>query len=131
MIVTSQISLRCTGGTHLFQAGVERKSVKEFTGHRSDAIDAYQITSEEQRESLSDILACKGTDVPEAKREESAETVVKSKSSSREFSKCTCSCVHHETSPTDSIVTVVKEIISKNMKKGTTNIKIEIELSSK
>ena len=34
-------SARCTGGTHLFRAGVQRKLVKETTGHSSDAIDKY------------------------------------------------------------------------------------------
>ena len=34
-------SLRRTGNTRLFQAGVKRKIVKECTGHRSDAIDKY------------------------------------------------------------------------------------------
>ena len=49
-------SLRCTGGTCLFQAGVGCKLVKEATGHRSDVIDTYQITSDEQREVMSKIL---------------------------------------------------------------------------
>ena len=30
--------------------------VKEVTGHRSDALDCYQITSEEQREKVSSVL---------------------------------------------------------------------------
>ena len=75
-------------------------------------------------------MACKGKDVPAEKSVESPQVEIKSTSSS-EIHKCTCSCLNHESSATDSIVTVVKEIISKNMKEGTTNIKIEIELSSK
>ena len=31
--------------------------VKECTGHRSDAVDKYQITSEEQQQKLSKIIA--------------------------------------------------------------------------
>ena len=42
-------SLRWTWGSRLFQAGVQRKLVKETTGHSSDAMDAYQITSDEQK----------------------------------------------------------------------------------
>ena len=42
-------SLRRSGTTRLFQAGVERKIVKEYTGHTSDAVDQYQITSADQR----------------------------------------------------------------------------------
>ena len=50
-------SLRRTGGSHLFQAGIERKIVKEITGHVSDVIDSYQLTSDEQRQACSEVLA--------------------------------------------------------------------------
>ena len=50
-------SLRRTGTTCLFQAGFERKLIKEFTGHVSDAVDAYAITSDAQRQVMSEILA--------------------------------------------------------------------------
>ena len=49
-------SLRRSGGTRLFRAGVDRKLVKEFTGHRSDAVDSYQVTSFEQRQMLSKVV---------------------------------------------------------------------------
>ena len=48
-------SLR-TGTTRLFRAGIDRKIIEEFTGHRSDALDNYQVTSYEQREELSVVL---------------------------------------------------------------------------
>ena len=54
-------SLRRSGGSCLFQAGVQRKLVKECTGHSSDAVDKYQITSDEQREVLSNILRVRST----------------------------------------------------------------------
>ena len=50
-------SLRHSGTTRLFQVGVECKLIKEFTGHRSDAIDAYQVTSDAQRQMLSEVIA--------------------------------------------------------------------------
>ena len=50
-------SLRCTGTTCLFQAGIDRKIVKEFTGNSSDAVDKYQITSHDQRKELSAVIA--------------------------------------------------------------------------
>ena len=56
-------SARCTGGTRLFQAGIDRKLVKEATGHTSDAVDKYQITSHEQRKAMSEILQNKPNDV--------------------------------------------------------------------
>ena len=49
-------SLRRSGGTRLFQAGVQRKLVKEMTGHTSDAIDKYQVTSDSQKHAMSKIL---------------------------------------------------------------------------
>ena len=49
-------SLRRTGGTRLFRGGIDRKLVKETTGHRSDSVDAFQITSDEQRAKTSEII---------------------------------------------------------------------------
>ena len=49
-------SLRRSGVRRLFQSGIDTKIVKEYTGHISDAVDRYQITSEQQRENLSKVL---------------------------------------------------------------------------
>ena len=49
-------SLRRTGTTRLFRNGIDRKLIKEFTGHSSDAVDAYAITSDQQHEQISKIL---------------------------------------------------------------------------
>ena len=49
-------SLRRSGGSRLFQAGVQRKIVKECTGHTSDAVDKYQITSNNQKQIVSEIV---------------------------------------------------------------------------
>ena len=46
-----------TGETCLFRAGVEWKLVKEKTGHSSDAVGKYQITSHEQEQMMSVVLA--------------------------------------------------------------------------
>ena len=50
-------SLRRSTTTRLFQAGVDKKLIREITGHRSDAIDKYAVTSDAQRTDISDILA--------------------------------------------------------------------------
>ena len=50
-------SLHRTSTTHLFQVGVPKKIIREFTGHRSDALAKYEVTSEDQKESLSKIIA--------------------------------------------------------------------------
>ena len=49
-------SLRRTCATRLFQAGVDTKLVKEVTGHTSDAINKYQLTSNVQKEQVSTIV---------------------------------------------------------------------------
>ena len=49
-------SLCRTCATRLFQAGQSSKLVKEITGHISDAVDKYQVTSDAQRMALSSIV---------------------------------------------------------------------------
>ena len=50
-------SLHRSGCTQLFQAGIDRKLIKEVKGHCSDAVDKYEITSVSQRQELSYVLA--------------------------------------------------------------------------
>ena len=61
-------SLRRTSATRLFQTGVEHKLVKEVTGHTSDAIDKYQITSDEQRETVSKVYDCPTVEIDLSKK---------------------------------------------------------------
>ena len=68
-------SARRTGGTILFRAGVQRKLVKEATGHRSDAVDKYQITSDKQREMMSKVIA--GQHVDEVREVCQPQSIVK------------------------------------------------------
>ena len=53
-------SLRRSNINCLFHAGVDKKLIREISGHRSDAIDKYSETSNAQRRHISNILA--GTD---------------------------------------------------------------------
>ena len=47
----------CRSGTSwLFQVGVDPKLIREFTGHRSDALYAYETTSDEQCANASKIV---------------------------------------------------------------------------
>ena len=46
-----------TGISCLFQAGVQRKLIKEYSGHHSEALDRYQIPSEKQIQEISSVLA--------------------------------------------------------------------------
>ena len=49
-------SLRATGATTLFNAGVPEKLIREVTGHRSNALQTYERPSLEQRQNVSKIL---------------------------------------------------------------------------
>lgn len=49
-------SLHRTAATCLFQAGQNVKLIKEITGHVSDAVEKYEITSDKQRMDLSSII---------------------------------------------------------------------------
>ena len=49
--------LRAIGATHLFEANVPEKLIKERTGHKSlDALRLYEHTSTEQQKSVSSLL---------------------------------------------------------------------------
>ena len=51
-------SLRATGATELYNAGVPEKIIKERTGHRSlEALRMYEQTSEKQHLAVSRILS--------------------------------------------------------------------------
>lgn len=49
-------SLRATAATRLYAAGVDEQLIAEKTGHRSSAIRNYKRTSEEQLQSVSDLI---------------------------------------------------------------------------
>ena len=127
-------SLRCSGGTRLFQAGVQRKLVKEVTGHTSDAIDKYQVTSDSQRAVMNDIL--QGNLVPAApssndldrvggttvnpKFEAKEEKVVSTKSVNESQNSC---------SSKSQFGGLIEEIVRSVNATGKAKIKIEIEIS--
>ena len=51
-------SLRATGASELFEAGVPEKIIKERTGHRSlEALRVYEHTSTEQQQAVSAVLS--------------------------------------------------------------------------
>ena len=58
-------SLRYTTATCLFRAGKNVKLIKEITGHVSNAVEKYEITSDQQRMELSSII--QGEEVNEIK----------------------------------------------------------------
>ena len=138
-------SLRRTGSTQLLQACVQKKIVKEVTGHASDAINAYQITSENQREEVSKILACKddgkpieigskfdtsslsdsGNDISMA---ENSEVTIPVVSSVRLNGKVVCSCSKIYTPHSNNLGEMINGIVQGNREGKKTVVKIQIEI---
>lgn len=122
-------SARRTGGTHLFRAGVQRKLVKECTGHRSDAVDKYQFTSDAQRAELCkiiredpNVIKCKEKSV-----ESDAEAVKQGDGNAKVEVKTNDSndCV---TVQSNDIGKIIEGVVSSAKGKGKTTIKIQIEI---
>ena len=133
-------SLRRSGGSRLFQAGVQRKIVKECTGHRSDAVDKYQITSDEQKKKVSSIIANKpsatvvtssmdpvGGTTLDPKYSAKVESVTNTKSERKVVNVDTncdgCSC------GSNNVGNLIDRIVSNVRSDGKTTIKIQIEIS--
>ena len=131
-------SLRRSGTSRLFRAGVQRKLVKECTGHLSDAVDKYQITSDEQREMMSKILhsgpgavstqtslpmksVC-GTVVNQNPKNVTKNVDVKTEESSEGCNACNCS--------KKQFGGLIEHIVSSVNATGKAKIKIEIEISN-
>ena len=131
-------SLCRSGTSRLFKNGVERKLIKEFTGHRSDAVDAYAITSEAQRESMSKILHCEKND------DEVDEVEIEPKKSEHTTSKykvtvsdesgggkigCICRQKSIKIDEADQFGRVISDIVRSNRRAKAT-IKVEIVFNS-
>ena len=118
-------SLRRSGGTRLFNAGVNRKLVKEATGHRSDAVDQYQITNEAQHQAMSKIIA--GENVETSTESVSAKpqidkNIIVTDQENSVMNICKCQ------SNDNDIDQMVEKIVKATRKEGKTKIKIEIEI---
>ena len=128
-------SLRRTGSTRLFRGGVERKLVKEVTGHRSDAVDSYQITSDMQRQEMSKIIQNKPTATVSVPSDEvtidisqkSDDNVVKSDAEGTV--KCGCKSKNSNVTPSN-VGSIIEQILKAQEGHGKTVIKIQIEISN-
>ena len=120
-------SARRTGGTGLFQAGVNRKLIKEATGHTSDAVDKYHVTSHEQHRCMSNILQNGPKSDIEPERENIGEDK-SDKSSSVNVKSDEGFDVRQEVT-TENVGLMINRIIASNTDKGKTTIKIQIEIS--
>ena len=134
-------SLRRTSATRLFQAGVDKKIVREITGHVSDTLDRYQQTSMEQKANVSKILTSSNSHVEGAKSCEikvkspkktvvpSLDFAVTDKSENESLSmKCECQRKQFNVGNGDELARMINEIVSQR-KSGKAKIKLEIEFS--
>ena len=131
----SNHSLRRTGISHLFQAGVPRKLIKKYSGHRSEALDRYQIPSEKQIQEISSVLAGPSTSKNDREMSKVSESAASSKKfqfamSSKESNNVNCMSLEakkdNKSNSTDKVTQLISNIV--NAKKGgKTVVKIEIE----
>ena len=120
-------SLRCTGITQLFQAGVDRKLVKEFSGHSSDAVDAYQITSDAQRKQISSVIAGESDTKSTEKQVKSTDLAIEMNVDSCSDA-CYCGKLESNKKEIDDISVMMKEMLRLNTgKKTKITISMEFE----
>ena len=121
-------SLHRTGTTRLFQAGINRKIIKEYTGHSSDAVDKYQITSHDQRKELS--AAITGESVQKNKGNGDMNGQCNFEFSLAETNpKLECSCTSRviDSKDFDKLGKMISDILDK--KKGSNSrVKLSIEI---
>ena len=121
-------SARCPGGTHLFQAGVDRKLVEETMGYHSDAVDKYQVTSHEQRKAMSAILQNNPVQHIEQKKIPNVEE--KDEKCTKIETKVTIDSADNNKSVklnAKNVGDFISNIIDKSRGQGKTTMKIQIE----
>ena len=138
-------SLRRTSSTQMFQAGIDRKIVKEITGHKSDALDKYQVTSEDQLANVSKVIS------GEIKIDEGEAVTVNSESKKKESKPCVpkdeaainvpivstvsyngkevCGCKRTYGGKQSNWSDMIDAIIAVKSHKGKAKIKLKIEFS--
>ena len=124
-------SLRRTGGTRLFRGGIDRKLVKETTGHHSDAVDAYQITSDNQRAEMSKIIREEPSEIVSKIQESNQSDKEKSGDIGQNYNDSKhremCNCQINSS----NVGEIVNQLIG-SLKKGTkTTIKLQIKIQNK
>ena len=115
--------------TRLFQAGVDRKIVKEFTGHVSDAVDKYQITSDQQKKELSEIIGGRQAKSV-VKQSKLVESDLEVKVSEVGEKKLECQCVKQtlKVEESKSLGLMINELL-KACKGGKATVRLEINFS--
>ena len=107
-------SLRATGGTDLYTAGVPEKIIQEWTGHRSiDSLRTYEHTSEKQKLAVSKVLSSK-TEVnfqsEMNKLEAHCSQVFSNTTPNMSFNSCQVSINYNNGHPAHSLHTTAREV---------------------
>ena len=131
-------SLRRTWCTRLFQAGIDRKIVKEVSGQTSDAIDKYQLTSETQKVNVSKVLAKKPDKSDYEQIDENVVDCDKFRNiplilSVKVNGKTACSCqktYSSDASIGQNVADLIKGIVEANRLGKKMRIKIDIEVDN-
>ena len=125
----SNHSLRRSGTTRLFQAGVDRKIVKEYTGHVSDAVDKYQVTSDAQKKQLSEIIGgCKDGVTEKTVKLQESDLELKVTDKGMKEIGCSCAKKTVKVDKSDQLGTVISDLL-KARNGGKAVVRIEIEFS--
>ena len=122
-------NLRRSGTTRLFQNGIDRKLVKEFMGHSSDAVDNYQVTSDEQRAQMSKIIQGGGSkNVSNRDSDAKLEVSMTNKCETGSMS-CCCNGKEISINETNGKGDMIGQIL-KACKGGKATIKIELQFDN-
>ena len=121
-------SLRRSGTTRLFQQVIDCKLIKEFTGHTSDAVDNYQVTSDDQRAKMSSIIQGESCESNESQlKQADLQVTLSSKIEPKEMS-CICKKCKVDIEETSNVGNIIEKILSAcRGSKATIKIEIEIE----
>ena len=129
-------SLRRSATSRMFRAGVQKKIIREMSGHRSDALDQYEITNDEQKEQVSEILQKPPEKETCREVSETVSIAPKEIDSVKEVGEPSVSNVSVRTSNENCITklqsnevgNLVSKIIDVNKTKGRMVIKMEIKI---
>ena len=112
---------------------MDRKLVKETTGHASDAVDAYQITSDRQRESLSKIIAadpCKVNEkVVNTEEKLSEDLKLEGRNACVTLENSGRKLITDKKVNVDNVVEIIQNVIDTTKNAGKTVIRLEIEIN--
>ena len=107
--------------------GDRQKIIKEFTGHHSDALHAYEVTSDMQRQEVSNII--QGQTDQNVRKPTEGKLEISVKSDSEYASPCCCTKQNIKLGETDKISKIIDQLLQSN-RCGKTTVRLEIEFDN-